>query len=55
VKLASGEPNDFIASSWFMASENVLKIFQVLGAGVIYNAEEAGNNFYSMHQNYKKK
>jgi hypothetical protein len=34
VKLDSREPNDFIASSWFMAPMNV-KIFQVLEAGVI--------------------
>jgi hypothetical protein len=34
VKLASREPNDFIASSCFMTPENA-KIFQVLQAGMI--------------------
>jgi hypothetical protein len=34
VKLASREPNDFIASNCFTAPENV-KIFQVLQAGMI--------------------
>jgi hypothetical protein len=34
VKLASREPNDFIASNSFMAPENA-KIFQVLKAGMI--------------------
>jgi hypothetical protein len=34
MKLASREPNDFIASSCFMAPENG-KIFQVLRAGMI--------------------
>jgi hypothetical protein len=34
VKLASREPNDFIASNWFMAPQNV-KIFQMLEVGVI--------------------
>jgi hypothetical protein len=38
LKLASREPNDFIASNCFMAAENV-KIFHVLQAGMIYNAE----------------
>jgi hypothetical protein len=34
VKFASGDVNDFIAFSCFMAPENA-KIFQVLQAGVI--------------------
>jgi hypothetical protein len=34
MKLASREPNDFIASNCFMALENP-KIFQVLQAGMI--------------------
>jgi hypothetical protein len=34
VNFASREPNDFIVSSSFMATENA-KIFQVLQAGVI--------------------
>jgi hypothetical protein len=34
VKFASRKPNDFIASSWFMAPENE-KIFQVLLTGII--------------------
>jgi hypothetical protein len=34
VKLASREPNDFIASNCFMAPENE-NIFQVLQAGMI--------------------
>jgi hypothetical protein len=34
VKLASKEKNCFIASSWFIAPEN-MKMFQVLEAGVI--------------------
>jgi hypothetical protein len=34
VKFASREPNDFIASNWFVASKNA-KIFQVLEAKLI--------------------
>jgi hypothetical protein len=34
VKIASKEPNDFIASNTFMAPEKV-KIFQVLQAGMV--------------------
>jgi hypothetical protein len=48
VKLASRELNDFIAFSYFMAPENA-KICQVLQAEL--QCEEAGNYFYSLHQN----
>jgi hypothetical protein len=58
LKLASREPNDFIASNGSMAPANA-KIFHCYKQEWFYNAEklceELRNNFYSMHQNYKKK